>query len=642
MGDYSDEHVLYIEDYQYLIQNGGGRNIKAICPFCHDTRSDKRDKALSINTAELVYHCHYCGAKGHFKSRMEDVLNPSKSYKRNFMPQKKEKEYVKPVKKEEEVRKEFSDSFLTYFKERGISESTLKEARITQEAGYIPKYKKKMGCIAFNFYLEDELINVKHRTRDKSFALTPNAQLIPYNINSISPDSYNEGEEKYAIITEGEIDCISYIECGYKHVVSMPNGANLNMGWLDDFVDSHFDKLDVIYVSTDSDRKGLEARDELIRRFGKEKCRIIDYPKDCKDINEVLVKHGREAVKGCFENFTELTMEGVMGLYDVEDSLDILFRDGMQKGATVGIPSVDEILSFQTGMLVVVTGVPTHGKTYLLNYLLVRLNIFQHWKTAFFSPEFYPVILHISQIMETLGGQRFGTKNYTLQVYEKMKEYVADNFFWIDPDDTDISSVLDRARYLIKKKGIKAFVIDPFNALTDKEKKSVKQDEYISEFLQRIRWFARKYSVAVFLVMHPTKMTKLESGLYPVCDLYNCKGASEIYDKADIGLTVWRNETENYAELHVTKIKFRHLGSKGRATFKFNLRNGRYVEIEDADTLRKSGYDISTMEVAWDNSNYILNKIQSSQVEMTLQETPPPPPCPPDMPFAPPTDDAPF
>jgi twinkle protein len=318
-------------------------------------------------------------------------------------------------------------------------------------------------------------------------------------------------------------------------------------------------------------------------------------------------------------------MEGIQELVDVESNLDFIFNNGLQKGATVGIPSLDKILSFKTGMLNIVTGVPSHGKTFALNYLLARLNILHGWKMAFFSPEFYPVSTHIAQVIETLGGQRFSSKNYTKSVYEVMKEYMCKNMFWIDPDETDIQSVMDRAKYLIRKKGIKVLVIDPFNALTDKTKKNQKQDEYISDFLQKLRWFARKYDVAIFLVMHPTKLLKLENGLYPVCDLYNCKGASEIFDKADIGLTVWRNEQEDYAEIHVTKIKFRHLGEKGKAAFKFNIQNGRYVEIADPDELRRQGVDIRTMPVSWDNSNYILAKLnnQEEQVSFVLPSVEP-------------------
>lgn len=598
---------LYIEDYQYLISNCRGEQIKVLCPFCNERRTNKRDRSLSINLSTLAYHCHYCDSKGYLKSKMEENISKEQRY---FKP--KKKEYNIP--KQEINKSVYNQSFLEYFKNRGISENTLTDIKVTEEVEYFPQLSAKAHCIAFNYYLSDQLVNVKYRTRNKDFKLVSGAKLIPYNINSISEESYDEGEERYAIYVEGEIDCLTYIECGLKHVVSVPNGASTNLEYLDDFIESHFDKLEYIYVSVDNDRKGIECREELIRRLGKERCRIIDYPKPCKDINEVLVQYGKDAVIECFKNYTELKIEGVDELIDVENELDYLFNNGLQKGTMVDVPKIDNLISFSTGLLAVVTGIPSHGKTFFLDYLLTRLNILHDWKIGFFSPEFYPVNLHIAQIIETLGGNRFSNKNYTQPVYEKMKEYVCKNFFWLDPDDTDVSSVLERAKYLIKKKGIKAFVIDPFNALTDKEKKSMKQDEYISEFLQKIRWFARKYGVAIFLVIHPTKMNKMENGLYPVCDLYNCKGASEIFDKADIGITIWRNEQDDYAEMHITKVKFRHLGEKGSTSFKFNINNGRYVSIGNASELIKQGTSTINMAVDWDNSNWILDKINGKQI----------------------------
>lgn len=607
---------LYVEDFQYILSNGTSGHIKTICPFCHEQRHNKRDKSLSIDRATLAYKCHYCDAKGYLKSKMGETIS---KFQKEFKP--KMKEYVKPQKKQENTKTEYAKSFIEWFKGRCISEYTLHKAKVTQDIEFMPNVGRRIGCIAFNYYVGDELVNVKYRTREKGFKLTSGAKLVPYNINSISEEAYSEDEPKVCLFVEGEMDALTYLECGYEHVVSVPNGANANLEYLDDFIESHFDKLECIYISVDNDRKGLECRAELIRRFGREKCKVVDYPKPCKDINEVLMQYGKNAVKQCVDGAKDVVPEGVQDLVDVESQLDFMFHNGLHKGATIQVPSIDKILSFKTGLLTVVTGIPSHGKTYLLNYMLIRLNLLYDWKVAFFSPEFYPVSLHIAQIIETMGGLRFDSANYTAEVYNEMKEYLCNNMWWIDPDDTDINSVLDRAEYLIKKKGIKVLVIDPFNALTDKERKNQKQDEYISDFLQKLRWFARKYDIALFLVMHPTKMTRLENGLYPVCDLYNCKGASEIFDKADIGLTVWRNEQDDYAELHVTKIKFRHLGEKGHATFKFNILNGRYIEINDADELKKQGIDIKNMHVEKDNRNYIVAKNQHKSIgdEFTLE-----------------------
>lgn len=607
--------VLYIEDFQYLLSSGKKR-VRSICPFCNERRSNKKDKCLSIDTESGAYYCHYCNAKGYFKSKLDETLSKDRKL---YKP--KKMNFVKPKAKNKEMEQVFADPFLQYFQERGISKETLIKARVTQETEFMPQVGRNIGCIAFNYYVEDELINIKYRTRNKDFKLISGAEKVPYNINSIAPESFNPDEEKSCLFVEGEIDALTYIECGFKHVVSVPNGANTNLEYLDKFIDSHFDKLDCIYISVDNDKKGVECRNELIRRFGSEMCKLVEYPKPCKDINEVLVQFGREAVEECVRNAKDCKPDGIQELVDVEVALDDIFEHGFEKGATFGIPSLDDIFSVKTGLLHIVTGVPSHGKSFMLNYLLIRLNLLHDWKVAFFSPEFYPVSHHIAQTIETYGGQRFCKENYSIPVYDKMKDYLARNMFYIDPNDTDINSVMERAKYLIRKKGIKVLVIDPFNALTDKERKNQKQDEYISEFLQKLRWFCRKYDVAGFIIMHPTKLQKLENGQYPVCDLYNCKGASEINDKADVGITVWRNKEEDYAELHITKMKFRNLGKNGHATFKFNINNGRYVEIGDAEDLRARGVSVPTMEVVWDNSNYILKKLQTANSQEMFDDT---------------------
>lgn len=598
-----DDNKLYIEDFPNITFNGVGQ-VKVKCPLCIERRSNKADRSLSINKQTLAYHCHYCEASGILHSR-NDKMNDSVV---QFFKHEK-KEYKRPDKVVKIEDGMYAQPFIEYFNQRGISEGTMKAVGITQEKERFGNVN--IGCIGFNFLLKGEVINTKYRTRDKKFKLISGAELIPYNIDSIHSSSYNEGEEKYALYTEGEIDCMTWVECGFTHAVSAPNGANANMEYLDNYIDEYFEPLDVIYISVDNDRKGMEFRYELLRRFGSSRCRIIDYPSPCKDINEVLVQYGREAVKECFNNYTEIKPEGVMELRDVETNLDFLFHNGFQAGVKIGMPTIDQYLSFRIGMLVVVTGVPTSGKTYMLNFILAKLNIIHDWKIAFFSPEFYPVSDHMGQMMETLGGLKFHSDNYDSNTYEKMKEYVNNNLFWIDPDDTDINSVMERAIYLIKRKGVKALVIDPFNSLTDKNYKGGRKDEYISDFLQMLRAFARKYGIAVFLVMHPTKMIKQDNGLYPVCDLYNCKGASEVYDKADIGLSMWRNEIEDYCELHIVKMKFRSMGSKGHISLKFNLNNGRYVEIGgDASEMIKKGTDVRHMSMNWDNSNYIINKMK--------------------------------
>ena len=296
------------------------------------------------------------------------------------------KTYRKPSQKPS-IKTTLDEGMVEYFKTRGISERTLLDAKVTKETYYFPQDQAKRGCIAFNYYVDGEHVNTKYRTRDKHFSFIAGAKIVPYNLDSIAQSSYQDDETRYCIITEGEIDALTYMECGYKHVISMPAGANNNLEWMDDYIETHFDHLEMIYVSTDGDKKGIEAQHELVRRLGADICKIVEYPSGCKDINEVLVRDGREAVSGCFASASDVRLQGIDEVFDVEKDLDFLFHNGLSKGVTMGVDSLDKILSFNTGMLTVVTGVPTSGKTYALNYLLVRLNILHDWKVAFFSPK---------------------------------------------------------------------------------------------------------------------------------------------------------------------------------------------------------------------------------------------------------------
>lgn len=76
-------------------------------------------------------------------------------------------------------------------------------------------------------------------------------------------------------ITEGELDAASFVTIGRRDVVSVPSGANSNLTWLDRFIPTHFEDKKTIYIAVDEDSAGLKLRDELLRRLGTERCRIV-------------------------------------------------------------------------------------------------------------------------------------------------------------------------------------------------------------------------------------------------------------------------------------------------------------------------------------------------------------------------------
>ena len=577
MKDYSDY------DIQIPYGKRSGK-VKTFCPKCHKDRHDKRDKSLSVDLDKGVWNCHYCSWAGHLEydeQEKQKWMEQQPWYQRTKIRQ-------KPVYKKPKPRPHapMSAKALAWFSSRGISEKTLLELKITEGLEWMPQKQGQANTVQFNYYHNGELVNTKFRTGDKCFKLCSGAELLPYNIDAI------KGQNE-CIITEGEMDALSFYECGRHDVISVPNGANANLDYLDDYIEDYFDDKETIYIASDTDTKGVVLRDELLRRFGVERCRVLEYGEGCKDANEHLMKYGRESLLQCIAAAPEIKMEGVFTVQDFEQSLDALFENGWQKGVTIGHDNFDRLCSFETKRLCIVTGIPGSGKSEFIDEIAERLNMRYGWRFAYFSPENAPLAYHASKLIEKFTGKRFNRQSLTFGEYKQVKEHLEQNFYFIAPTDSyRVDNILEKAKYLVRRRGIKALVIDPYNRL-ESEQGGRSETLYISELLDKLTNFAQRNDILVILMAHPTKQPKNKDGVIEAPTLYDISGSANFFNKADFGIVVHRNRIENTVEVHIQKVKFRHLGECGTALFKYNLNNGRYTPYTNG------------IEPLWDNDNHL-------------------------------------
>lgn len=564
-------------------------NVKVYCPQCRDQRHDKRDKSLSCDLATGMFKCHYCGFSGCAKE-------PDEQEKRRWMERQPWFNSA-PIRRQKPVYKKpthtgkatLSDKALAWFAGRGISRATVEAMKITEGSEWMPQKNGQTNTVQFNYYHNGELVNTKYRTGDKYFKLVSGAELLPYNIDAIKGC-------KECIITEGEMDALSFYECGRHDVVSVPNGANTNLEYLDDYIEEYFDNKDTIFIASDTDTKGVILRDELTRRFGAERCRVLEYGEGCKDANEHLMKYGRDSLLQCLANAPEIKLEGIFTVSDFEQSLDALFEYGMQKGVTIGHDNFDRLLSFETKRLCVVTGIPGSGKSEFVDEIAERLNMRYGWRFAYFSPENAPLAYHASKLIEKFTGKNFDIGHLSYGEYKQVKQHLETDFFFISPkDDYRLDTILERAKFLVRRRGIKALVIDPYNRLED-ESEGQNETKYISKLLDKMTNFAQQNDILIILMAHPTKMPKTKDGKIEVPTLYDISGSANFYNKTDFGITVHRDRENNTVEVHVQKVKFRHLGECGTALFKYNLNNGRYTPYTNG------------LEPVWDNSNHLIEE----------------------------------
>tara|TARA_R110002050_G_scaffold78048_5_gene166645 strand:+ start:1287 stop:2996 length:1710 start_codon:yes stop_codon:yes gene_type:complete len=535
------------------------------CPLCSSTRKpeNQKQKCASYDWERGLGTCHNC-----------DKSFQLHTYERKG---KSEKTYVKP---ETFVVQEVGTKVEEWFKTRGISRKTLHELRVTEGSEYMPQTGKAENVIKFNYFMGDDLINVKYRDGRKNFKLYKGAEKVFYNIDSIV------GYE-YCILVEGEMDVLAMHEAGISNVISVPNGATLNtnnLDYLDACID-YFEDKEKIILATDSDEAGIALQTELIRRLGSEVCFLATFD-DCKDANEYLIKHGPEKLVSRITNAKPVPLENVTTFRDIEDEITDFVRNGFKPGFQVGLSNFDNIFSTYTGQFITVTGIPSSGKSDFVDRMVVGYNRNYEWKTAFASPENQPTYLHAHKLMRKCWGGMPTAADIYSDRWNQIADHCNTNFFHIDMERYTLEAVLKKGAELVKRKGIKCLVIDPFNKVRSNDQ-SGDVNVYTLEYLQKIETFAKKYDVLVIVVAHPTKMYKDANGKIEEPTMYNIKGGGEWYDASYHGLLVHRDYEAKTVKCKVLKVKFQNLGENGaEAHFKWQPDSGDYLSIDNpADLL---------------------------------------------------------
>ena len=533
---------------------------QGICPLCSADRKPKNQKAkcASYDWERGLGTCHNCNSTFQLHT-----------YKRKGETT---KVYERP---KNEVVKPPDSKVVEWFKSRGISQKTLADLNVGEGSEYMPQTGKPENTIKFNYFMGGDLINIKYRDGRKNFKLYKGAEKVFYNIDSII------GYE-YCVIVEGEMDVLALHEAGVTNAISVPNGATLNtnnLEYLDNCID-YFEDKEKIILAVDTDEAGQALQAELVRRLGSEVCYLASFD-DCKDANEYLIKYGTEKLVQRITGARPVPLENVTTFRDIEDEVTDFVRNGFKPGYQIGLQNFDDIFSTYTGQFITVTGIPSSGKSDFVDQMVVGYNQNYGWKTAFASPENVPTYLHAHKLMRKVWQGMPTSADIHGDKWNQVADHCNSNFFHIDMERYTLESVLKKGAELVKRKGIKCLVIDPFNKVRDVDCKTEDVNRYTMEYLQKIEIFAKKFDVLVFIVAHPTKMYKDKDGKIEEPTMYNIKGGGEWYDASYHGILVHRDYEEKTVKAKVLKVKFQNLGENGaEAHFKWEPKSGCFLPHE--------------------------------------------------------------
>lgn len=505
-----------------------------LCPYCKGGRNQKDKDTFAINLRTGQFKCMRasCSVSGNMITLSKDfgfslgtVMDTYTNQRRkSYRTFKKPAAPIQP-----------KPAALEYLKNRGISAATAARYQITVR-------NDKPDVLVFPFLDESgQMQLVKYRRtkfdpeRDKGKEWAEaNCKPILFGMYQCNP------ENKTLVLTEGQIDSLSVAESGIENAVSVPTGKN-GFTWLPHCWE-WLQKFNTLVVFGDCERNEITLLEDMRRRFpGTVKAvRQQDY-KGCKDANEILQKHGPEAVRQAVQRAQIVPVRQVKELADVK-SIDLF---SLPKIPT-GIKSLDTVLSggLYLGQVMILSGKRGGGKSTLGSQILA--NALDAGKVVFAYSGELPDY-HFKRWLDLqIAGRSYiidrsrddGTTSYYLtnSTSEAISEWYRGRAFLFDnqaAEDEELADLLQTIEKAVQQYGIELVLLDNLMTALDV---GMDVDLYRaqSKFVDKLVKMAKRLKIAIILVAHPRK------NQFGKDDTDEIAGSGDITNKVDIVATYKR------------------------------------------------------------------------------------------------------
>jgi twinkle protein len=507
----------------------------------------------------------------------------------------------------------------SYLKQRCISPETAHNAHV----GFCYRKSKEPKTegqdtlfLAFQFYEEGEVKNCQYKSLQKEFQFEPGCKVLPWNITAAL------GAEEL-IVTEGMMDALALMECGYQNVISVPNGAGTDLSVFDEYMDFELKGVKTILFAGDMDKAGIKLREQFIRKFHQFEVKVVEWVYEgitLKDGNDMLIQYGKEAVNWCIEHAGEPPIDGISRLSDCEKQLDDYYKNGLPVGVSINLYGIDHLMHFELGRFIPFTGLPGSGKSTFVDNIVVRLCCQYDWRAAVFSPEKWPQARHYNEYISMVTGKRAFEKSLRAPSYQRAKDYLNDRIIHIEstPRNT-IWSILRRARWLIKHYGVRQVIIDPFNYILLEGQKGEIESTVISRVVQQCVDFAHEMNVLVMLVAHPRKLSS--DGIQKKLTLGDIYGSMAFYNQADIGVVLYSEQITWTGSNHevkacratwvdVQKMRWKELGQQGKRPVVLCPDNNRFYGCREV-----SQNPLMYQPLDFDDNDWLANDGEQAEID---------------------------
>jgi twinkle protein len=492
-----------------------------------------------------------------------------------------------------------------WFQKRGISSETVAKYNVFTgsksdfDDAVVPD--PRGNIIVFPYTDHGVDVGEKYRVHPKQFWQRAGGKKTFWNCDVLDDPALQDGRSAL-VITEGEVDALTAIDCGYPFAASVPDGAppvpeDKRPDELDP-LDPHTEqsgkfeymwnnrerlkKIRRFIIAADADAPGQRLAAELVRRLSAAKCAFVPYPDGCKDLNDVRRKYSAAKVMEVINGALPYPVRGLYRLSDYPGTHEL-------QTFHCGFDGWNKILSLFFGEFLVVSGVPSHGKTVWVLNLVANLATLHRWPIAICSPEMPTV----PQLRDRLRRFYIGHKPVLSEPDQiaRADTWIERNFVFLDTDPTgtgesdenfDLEWIIERATDAVLRDGIRVLVIDPWNEIEHARGKMESISDYVARGIRMLKRFARLYGVVVIVVAHPTKEVG-KDGRHRLVTLYDIEGSAAWHNKADHGIVVERRG--NATTVHIQKVRFEESGATGSHAMTFDRSAGRFIPEAGDDGL---------------------------------------------------------
>lgn len=477
-----------------------------------------------------------------------------------------------------------------WFEQRGITGGTVEAFGCYAADHFFPDMGAKYQAVVIPFTWRGEITNRKYRAEPgkKGMAQEKDATPTLFNI-----DRALETGNGTLILVEGELDVMALYECGIPNAVSLKDGAG-KIGEKSakryEALATHQEELGQVkrfILAGDMDEPGRAQVEELGRRLGRDRCRVVEWPAGCKDANDTLLCYGPAGVQEAIDKAEPYPIEG---LYRVTaEAMEKYAQRGNAPTMTTGCAITDQILHIPTdGRLIIVTGFPNAGKSSWLRWVMLHTARQYNRRWVVFSPEMAPWERYVAECIEVLTGKVF--RSLTPDERAGASEWLRDHVILLGcdgPNETPtLKWFLEKAEAAVLQYGCTDMVIDPWNELDPTRPGNMSETEHIGVSLQKIKGFSLRHGVNGWVAAHPAKPPQQNLRKGQTMDPpggYDIVGSAMWANRADLGLTV-HSGVNGTTEIHLWKARFRQYGRKGTCCpLNFDPVIGRYSSPDGSD-----------------------------------------------------------